>query len=341
MKRATLATAMFAGFAALSSTAPDARAFTPTSLTFFGDSLTDSGNGDLVLAGFGLPDLTPSPPFAAGVVSDGPIWAQRLATSFGRAGDAAPSMPPVGGRNFAVGTARTGQLGASGLSIGMLSQAVAYGGSGLVTDPTGLYAVFGGANDIFDAAGLANDTAREAALATAVGNLSTLSQGLYGLGARHFLVPNSFDLGLTPAAAASDPALLGSLSRRFNELLAGSLASLSATLPGSTFYGLSLDVLQGNVAYDALRGGTLYGITNVSLPCFAPGAPACGVSAFVDDRHPTTALHELIADAAYARVVQGVDVSPVPEPVPAVLFALGAGLLTLVARRRSRGTAFA
>ncbi len=337
MARTSFVGSVLAGIVALSSTATTVHAFVPTSVTFFGDSLTDTGNGDLILSGLGLPDLTPSPPYASGVASDGSVWAQYLATSLGRAGDAAPSLPPFSSRNFAVGTARTGQSGVSGFPIGMLSQLSAYGSSSLTTDPTGLYALYGGANDIFDAASLATDGAREDAMTTAMDNLATISEGLYDLGARHFLVPNAFDVGRSPAGSASNPALLGALSSRFNELLADTLVDLAATLPGSTFYGLALDVLQDNVAYDALQGASRYGLTNTSHPCLALGAPGCDVSTFADDRHPTAAFHALIAEAAFARVVQGVDVSPVPEPVPAVLFALGIGLLGAFTRRRTRG----
>lgn len=337
MKRLVHAAYLMTAVVALSTASVDGRAFTPTSLTFFGDSLSDSGNGDLLLAQFGLDDLTPTPPYAPGVVSNGAIWTQHLATSLGRTGDAAPSLPPSSSRNFAIGTARTGMYGASGLPIGMLSQLSAYGASGLSTDPTGLYAVFGGANDIFDAATLPTEAAREDALATAVDNLATLSEGLYDLGARHFLVPNAFDVGQSPAGMATDPDRLGALSRRFNAMLAASLAELATTLPGSTFYGLSLDTLQANVAFDAMLGGSRYGLTNIAVPCFSSGAPSCDVSAFADDRHPTSAMHTLIAQAAYARVVQGVDVTPVPEPGTAVLFALGIGAVGAAVRRTRRG----
>jgi phospholipase/lecithinase/hemolysin len=337
MVRPPLTACVVAGLVAFGSSATPSFAFVPTSLTFFGDSLTDAGNGDLIVAGFGLPDLTPSPPYAVGVVSDGPVWAQHFAAALGRATDAAPSLPPVSSRNFAIGTARTGQAGALGLPVGMLSQLDAYRSASWATDPTGLYAIFGGANDIFDAATQPTDAAREAAVVAAVDNLATISRDLYDLGARHFLVPNAFDVGRSPAGRAGNGDLLGALSRSFNAHLAESLGDLAATLPGSTFYGLALDVLQDNLAYDARYGSTRYGLTNTSTPCFDAGAPACTVSVFADDQHPTTAFHELIAEAALARVVNGVDVSPVPEPVPAVLLAIGMGCLGLLLRRRTGG----
>jgi phospholipase/lecithinase/hemolysin len=54
----------------------------------------------------------------------------------------------------------------------------------LLVDPTGLYAVFGGANDIGDALGSATPVAD---LATSAGNIASIVSDLYELGARRFL----------------------------------------------------------------------------------------------------------------------------------------------------------
>jgi phospholipase/lecithinase/hemolysin len=78
-----------------------------------------------------------------------------------------------------------------------------------------------------------------------------------------------------------------------------------------------------------LNGGGLYGITNVSTPCgaFYPGGgPLCSLSAFSDDLHPSTRVHQLLGEAALLAV---------PEPQTYVLFALG--LAALAWRGRQRG----
>jgi len=188
-----------------------------SSLTFFGDSFTDTGNGDILAGLFGVPDPTPSPPYAPGRATNGPVWAEYFAAALGHPLDAAPSL--AGGRNFAVGTARTGTTGALGLPIGMLSQLGAYATSGQTPDPTGLYVLFGGSLDVFDAALLATQSQRDVALGTAAGNLAAIVSQLYAVGARSFLVPSLANVGLTPQGLASgESALLGGLTSEFNML---------------------------------------------------------------------------------------------------------------------------
>jgi outer membrane lipase/esterase len=275
-------------------------------LTFFGDSFTDTGNGDILANLFGVPDPTPSPPYAPGRASNGPVWAEYFATVLGRPLDAAPSL--AGGRNFAVGTARTGATGALGLPIGMLSQGAQYASSGLTTSASGLYVLFGGSLDIFDAALLATQTERDAAVGAAANNVALLASQLYGLGARQFLVPSIANVGLSPRGLASgQTATLTALTAEFNGLLGQRVAGLQGTLAGSTFYGLDLDALFTRVRADAASGGTTYGLTNATVPCFL--GPSCATSVFADDLHPTTAAHALIASAA-VDAVTGV----VPEP---------------------------
>jgi outer membrane lipase/esterase len=310
----------------------------PTQLTFFGDSFTDTGNGDILSIGAGLGDLTPSPPFATGVVSDGPNWANYFAQALGLGGQSGPSLapPPFTGRNYAIGTARTGAFGGFGPApIGMASQVAGYVGGGNATQATGLAVLFGGALDVFDASLLASAALRTAALATAAQNVAMQVVGLYGTGARNFLVPSLPNVGRSPQGLATGPqgsALLGQLTAEYNTLLGTALAQLQPLTPQANILGLRLDNLFGNILADVATGGTKYGFTNATVPCIA--LPSCAGSVFFDPLHPTTAAHQLIAQAAFARVVQGVDVSAVPEPSTVVL--VGAGLIVLggVVRRR-------
>jgi outer membrane lipase/esterase len=316
-------------FTALAAVLPAAAAAqAPSRLTFFGDSFTDTGNGDILT--FPL-DLTPTPPYAPGVITDGPNWAQLFAGRVGRAGDAAPSL--AGGRNYAIGTARTGPNGAIP-GIGMLAQVGAFSATAPVIAPAELFVLYGGANDVFDAGDLGTAPAQEAAITAAVDNLFAEANGLYLLGARNILIPNVADVSLAPEALTSPAGLarLSELSDLFNQLLATRIAALSV-LPGLSVFDLSLDTLFDNIVADAGRGGSLYGITNLTVPCFLAPPGACAQSAFVDNLHPTTVVHELIADAAFRRVVQGVDVAAIPEPSTVVLLAGGLALLAGVARR--------
>lgn len=301
----------------------------PTSITFFGDSFVDTGNGDILAALLLGTDLTPSPPYAPGRASNGLVWSDYLALSLGHPLNAAPSL--LGGRNFAVGTATTGQFGAGGASIGMLSQYASQSGA---LDPTGLYVLFGGANDLLGYTGL-SPIARDAAIQASVGNLGYIVQHLYAQGARNFLIPNLPDVGLTPYALSSaNSAVLSSSTLQFNQYLAQGMAGLGAILPGSNLMSLNLYNLYQNIRTDAANGGSVYGFTNTTVPClFAP--VSCSDAVFADPLHPTTGAHKIIADAAFQRVVYGEDVSVVPEPASVVL--MGCGLLALgVAARRKR-----
>lgn len=342
----TLATLVGVATLAVASRAA-AQPFSYSSLTVFGDSFSDTGNGDILAPFFGALDQTPTPPFFPGRASNGLVWVDYLAAALGRPLGAVPSL--AGGSNYAIGTARTGFTGTLGLPLGIRSQVALFGGVSPIPgipaaphagDPTGLYVLFGGSNDVFDAALLGSAAQQAIALNAAVDNLAIAATQLYGAGARTFLVPNVPNVGLAPLAAGTPLSpLLGALSAQFNTLLGARLAALGAGLPGSTFYGLRLDTLFENILLDVAQGGARYGLTNATVPCLPgygpPGAPSCAVSLFADGEHPTTAVHALIADAAYARVVNGVDVAAVPEPATVVL--LGGGLCVLAAgaaRRR-------
>lgn len=311
--------------------APSAGAqFTPTSLTFFGDSFTDTGNGDLLSALYLGFDLTPSPPYAPGRISNGFNYADYITQRFGFGSVATASL--LGGQNYAIGTATTGAFGGGGLPIGMLSQFGMFSGP---TDASGLYVLFGGANDLRVVAGL-NVAQQDLAIQAALTNLGAIAGGLYAQGARNFLIPSLPDLGRTPnALVSSNSAVLSAATARFNQQLATHLATWQFVFPNANFLGLHLDNLFSNILTDAAQGGSRYGLTNAAVPCFALPVP-CSTSVFADDLHPTTAAHQLISDAMYNRVVNGVDVAVVPEPSTVLL--VGAGLLACAvgARRRVR-----
>lgn len=309
--------------------APRATAqFSPTSLTFFGDSFTDTGNGDaLSLLHLGI-DLTPSPPYAPGRITNGFNYADYLMQRFGFGPFATASL--LGGRNYAIGTATTGVIGGGGLPIGMLAQLGMFSGS---ADASGLFILFGGANDLRAASGL-NVTQQDFVIQTALTNLGTIAGGLYAKGARNFLIPNLPDLGFTPADFGTPKSpILSAATMRFNQQLSTQLGLWKVAFPNANFLGLSLNNLFSNIGTDIAQGGPLYGFTNATLPCFSAPVP-CSTSLFVDDLHVTTKAHLLVSDAIYNRVVNGVDVSVVPEPSSALLVGMGLIACAFIVRRR-------
>jgi phospholipase/lecithinase/hemolysin len=300
-------------------------ASTFTSLTVFGDSLSDTGNVFLVTGG-----TVPAAPYSNGRFSNGPVWVEYLATGLGLPSGSAPSL--AGGGNFAFGGART----SSGTTPvpGLLAQA---GGlwNPLSADPTGLYVIVGGGNDLRDARSaftgntMADQDGRQAAAEAAVGNLASVMGLLAASGAKNVLLATLPDLGQTPEAVGLGLTSSSSdVSSRFNALIPGLVST------GQSF-GLNMSVLdlfglQNSVMSDALlNGGAVYGITNVFTPCgsfLGSVGASCDISLFSDALHPSAKTHELIGNAALAAV-----------PAPAAVWLLGTALAAVMVRaRRSR-----
>lgn len=305
-----------------------------TSLTVFGDSLSDTGNVLITTGG-----AVPQPPYFNGRFSDGPVWIDFVAGQLGLPSGAVPALWHVDpGSNYAFGGARTGS-GAS--PPGLLAQ---FGGLWAPNhptgaDPTGLYVVVGGGNDMRDArtafpgGGGADGVGRQAAATAAAINIATLVGGLATAGARHVLIVNLPDLGDTPEAIAGGVvAASRDASMRFNAALAG--------LPGAletAYAGLDVDLADWFGLFQAvLNDPSAFGITNTSAPCNGfPGSPnlgvetACLASVFSDDVNPSSHMHGLLARSA-------LDALGIPEPTPLALVSLALVTLAVLARRRRR-----
>lgn len=291
---------------------------------FFGDSLSDTGNIFTLTGG-----ATPAAPYFNGRFSNGPVWVETLADRLGLPLTDTASLQ--GGNNFAFGGART-----SGGSIpSLLTQVGSVTTPAGSLDPSALYVVVAGGNDLrdarsafptMDAAGAAG---RLAAAQTAAGNVRTALQLLAADGARHVLVANVPDLGATPEAFALGLVAPSSdVSTQFNAQF-GSVLSFGQGL-GLTMSFLDMAGLSAAIRGDALfNGGATYGITNALTPCgtFQGSVGiACSVSLFSDALHPSAAAHLILGNAAAALV---------PEPETYAMMLLGLAAVVAATRRRA------
>lgn len=198
--------------------------------------------------------------------------------------------------------------------------------TGGVSDPSALYVVWGGANDIF----LGSLQGRIPShvgdvISEAVTNLVTMAGTLVATGASRVFVPGMPDLGLTPSFNGNEAA--GSaMAFAFNAALQ---AALSASLPaGSWQYFDTSRLLNAIVA-----NPTAHGFTNATDACFTPSPVfLCGGTTdaqnqylFWDSVHPTTAGHRILGEEFAAAV-----------PEPAMLTLLGLALTALAARLQVR-----
>lgn len=319
----------------------DALAF--SGLYVIGDSLSDSGNASVTYQGIvqqlggpvpGFGPAIPSSVYYQGRSSDGPIYADVLAGKLGLTNQASL----LGGGNYAYGGARTDYQVYGAPFKGMLDQKDALLAQHPTIDPDALVVVFGGANNIQDLLRGQRSVGSDppSTLAETVQDLDTIIDSLYAAGARNFLVPNAPNVGLVPRVALSGipnaVAIATGATVQLNSLLDDMLDDQIAQ--GRNIYKLDVfGLLQGVVADPAA-----FGITNVTTPCFTgddlffttTNMPApCAMPdsyLFWDTIHPTSKVHGILGEAAFAAVV--------PEPETYAL--LGIGLLVVGVARRHR-----
>jgi len=317
-----------------------------TKLFVFGDSTSDNGNLYALSTGLqGGP--VPQPPYLPGRVSNGPVAVEYLSLALGL-GPLAPAA--LGGTNFAVGGAATGNVpvtgGGTADNIGQ-TLGFALPPTGMSTaqlalfsarnvgmaDPNALYVIWGGPNDI-------GITPLQAVAEQAARNIGTMIDALYLAGARNFLVPNMVDLGQSPAYNGSPlaGAAASALSAAFNNTLATELAQRSARSDIS-LVGFDTFALFNAVVHSP----ETYGFTNVEDECYrgpflglgggglAPGLVCDTPNTFLfwDRSHPSGAAHAILG-AEFADAVQP---DAVPEPATMVLTALGVAALAVKRRR--------
>jgi phospholipase/lecithinase/hemolysin len=248
----------------------------------FGDSLSDTGNFYQLSGG------TPPAPYYQGRFSNGRVWVEQLADALG--------MTIAPGDNYAVGGATTGFVnyndGLNGRDYpGLLDETGSFRATRDAAEAHGaLFVVWTGANDFF--LGLRSGQTPAEIIGNGVGNTVQAIQQLRQAGARHIMVVNLPDLGLTPEARAANlGAGLTQLSAAYNQVLDLALDSLaSAGIP--TIRVDAFAALRKMVAQPAQ-----FAFTNVTDPLMYVGGNAAEFL-FWDGVHPTTNGHAVFAEAA-------------------------------------------
>ncbi|MCU0316789.1 MAG: SGNH/GDSL hydrolase family protein [Fimbriimonadaceae bacterium] len=279
-----------------------------TSFVSFGDSLSDSGNINNLTFG-----ISPGAGYFNGRFSNGPVWNERVAASFGLTAVASTS----GGTNYAYGGSLSGAGFTNFIVPNMTPQVNSYLASNTPTASV-LFTVWSGGNDYLN--GSTN-------VGQVVSNISNNITSLYNAGGRHFIVPNLPLLGNIPrniGTVNQGPANV--LSAAHNSALSNQISVLRTNLSGIKIYTVDIAGIFEEVR---LNPGA-FGLTNVSDPALVNGVvvPNEDQYLFFDSIHPTRIGHQLVADAA---------IRAVPEPM--TLTALTLGALALAKRRRSRKSA--
>jgi outer membrane lipase/esterase len=260
----------------------------------------------------------PSQPYASGTFSNGPVWANMLADSWG-----IPHTPSLaGGTNFAFGGAQTRDGDAPSLLSQVDSFLTATGG---LADPSSLYVVAGGGNNAraaleaigFDGAPLLRTLSSTAfRYARDVGSMV---DQLQAAGATDIVVWNTPNLGLAPAVIEGGPE-----ATFLGEVISSSMnRALTRRLEGESGVRiLDLYGLLGQVVADPAA----YGLVNATDACGA--IPGCDPETYLfwDGLHPTSGGHALVANEMMALTV--------PEPATWAFFAAGVVLIALRLRRR-------
>lgn len=262
----------------------------------FGDSTTDIGN--LFLATGGL--LPPSPPYANGRFSNGPVAVEALANDLG--------LNVNLDTNFAIGGARSGRSNVNDIGTarfgGLLDQIdrfIAGLGSNRA-DPNGLYFVWAGGNDFLN---ITDPTQIPSAIAQAVGNIGTAITSLANVGAKNIVVVQNPNLGRLPLVEDSLTDALAQVTVAFNTNLQNSLLPLEQSL-GINVVLTDLFAVGEQIAANPAAFG-FGNVTDSYLNGLVPANPSIDANTFFfwDQVHPTTKGHSIFAQTIRQDVVDG------------------------------------
>jgi len=300
------------------------------SIYVFGDSLSDNGTAaDVANVDFPFP-YSSIPAQDINRVSNGPVAVEVLASQLGLPLNPSlfGTLIPAAGTNYAVAGARAGRTNLGDLGSQLTAfQANHPGGAPM----DALYVLFIGGNDVLSISNVVDDAVAALSITTATQAVETTLNSLIGAGAQSILVPNVFDIGLTPGAA-TNRALATQRSVEYNTALAATLAGVEGNL-GINLFEYDLFDFGQRVFADPLS----FGLTNINDACTA-GLPfpvflgSCEASvinqyAFIDNIHPTANVHNILGNELHSAV-----------PVPAAIWLFGSGLIGLIGIAKRKKT---
>ncbi len=277
-----------------------------SSVTFFGDSLTDGGYFSPITQGkLGIKE--------SGQFTTNPdnVWATSFAEQLGTTAVPIVYLGNQAGNNYAIGGARAGKDIVNtdfGVNVPVASVNTQVNGylANKKVDPNGMYVVWGGANDLLAAA--ANPANAINTISSAAGSQVAAIKALKDSGANYILVPNIPDIGLTPTAIAAGAGFQSSgtmLANLYNQTMySGAVATGANIIPLDTF----------SLLQQVAANPTAYGFTNMTQKaCNTSSSLLCGSNNlvvpganesyfFADGIHPSGRAHQMIADYASAIV---------------------------------------
>jgi outer membrane lipase/esterase len=298
-------------FAGMTSPAADASQF--SNVYVFGDSLSDAGYFRGFLAGAGVPASLVAI-MGSYTTNPGPVWSELISQHYG----VTPNPSNASSGNiFAQGGARiTGTPGVS-TPPGQAERPIAtqineFLARGPV-DSNALYAVWGGANDVFfnlgafSAGAITQAQLQTNVLAAATAEIAQI-QRLRDAGARYIAVFTLPNIGATPAFAG------GATAGAVTQLSAGYNTTLFTGLQGAGIRVIPIDTF--SFFSEVLASPAAYGFTNTtsmacgafppvttaatanSLFCYTGNLVAAGADrtyVFADSVHPTSGAHAILA----------------------------------------------
>ncbi len=278
--RKVLGLLILVAFSGLASMAAPTATPTYDNLYVFGDSYCDVGN---IFAATG--GAEPAEPYYNGRFSNGPIWLDHVAGFLGL--PLTPSL--LGGTDYAFGGAWVtapqpipgGTIPSVPEQVGLyLSQ---HGGK---ADPNALYILEGGGNDILD-----TTTGSPQALGLEIAEgLADSELLLRRAGARHFVIPDLFNVGLLPAAAGN-VAFATAASAAVNSSL-DRLLAFEQLLEGIHILRMNVFSLLNSIDTDPSH----FGFTDVTNPCLTTTVCSNPYTTFFwDAHHPTVFGHSFFA----------------------------------------------